>query len=193
MKIRINSSLPAPPPPVSIRISAKAQRALPARPTERPRAAAAQRRAAPTAQPARLLPRFSSVQPRVGARPRGLRTRAKGGRGGERCAPPCAAAFCTPLPEAGGERSGGAPRTAAGPPGSREGGSRWAGSPRRGARRFPQGQAAPTLPCDSRGGTLLPRRAWLRLQRLQPCVSPPACDTITREAVGGIRAYRGEK
>lgn len=42
------------------------------------------------------------------------------------------------------------------------------------------GAAGDSLPCDSRGGPLLPRRAVPR--RPQPCVSLPARDTITREA-----------
>lgn len=41
------------------------------------------------------------------------------------------------------------------------------------------GAAGASLPCDSRGGPLLPRRAVPR--RPQPCVSLPARDTITRE------------
>lgn len=59
-------------------------------------------------------------------------------------------------------------------------------------------------PAPSRGGSADPA-VWqpggaaaasaspAAARRLQPCVSPPASDTITREAAGGIRACRGEK
>lgn len=56
------------------------------------------------------------------------------------------------------------------------------------------GAAGASLPCDSRGGPLLPRRAVPR--RPQPCVSLPARDTITREAgrvLEGVGGGWGEK